>query len=69
MESISEYKNLLKFYRYLSAQDADKFANDLIITILQQQNFKNVLYVVFSVYLMFMGASVLYLSNYLFEEP
>ena len=64
MEWISEYKNLLQFYRYLSAQDADKFANDLIITILQQQNFKNVLYVVFCVYLMFMGASVLYLSNY-----
>jgi hypothetical protein len=65
MEWISEYKNLIEFYRYLSAQDPDKFANDLIITILQQQNFKNVLYFVFAVYLVFMSASVLYL----FDEP
>lgn len=69
MEWISEYKNLIEFYRYLSAQDPDKFANDLIITILQQQNFRNVLYFVFAVYLVFMSASVLYLSNYLFDEP
>lgn len=69
MEWISEYKNLVEFYRYISSQDADKFANDLIITILQQQKFSGILYFVFSVYLTFMTASVLYLSYFLFEEP
>lgn len=69
MEWISEHYELVEFYKFISAQDADKFSNDLIITILQQEKFKTALYVVFIVYLMFMISSDVYLSIYLFQDP
>jgi hypothetical protein len=35
MEWISEHEKMVEFYRFISAQTEDKFANDLIITILE----------------------------------
>jgi len=68
MEWISEHSKLVEFYRYVSAQEAEKFSNPLLITILQQQTFSSTLYIVFGIFVVFMISSMTYLSYYLFEE-
>lgn len=68
MEWISEQKLLVDFYRYISARDSDRFANDLIITVLQQQTFSTTLHIVFGVYCVFLLTSAIYLSDILFRE-
>lgn len=68
MEWISEYFDLVDFYKFLSAQTPDKFSNDLIVTVLQQEEYKLGMYFVFGTYLLFMVLSVWYFSVYLFRN-
>ena len=68
MEWISEYFDLVDFYKFLSAQKPEKFSNDLIVTVLQQEEYKFGMYVVFTTYLLFMLLSVWYFSVYLLSE-
>lgn len=46
----------------------EKFSNDLIVTVLQQEEYKFGMYFVFATYLLFMLLSVWYFSVYLFTE-